>query len=60
MSSSVGESQLVLTEIFHLSKNLSFMSEAGATRDFSGQTFEHPKIQTFEQKQVSAMSPCQS
>ena len=22
--------------------------------------FEHPKIQAFEQKQVSAMSPCQS
>ena len=24
------------------------------------QTFEHPKVQTFERKQVSAMSPCQS
>ena len=39
--------------------NPDFRLEAGATRDFPGQTFEHPKIQTFEQKQVIAMSPSQ-
>ena len=47
----LGHSSYSYTTFFRI---FAFSHEASATREFPGQTFEHLKIQTFEQKHVSA------